>query len=257
MESKHDPDLSKVKGIYIYSGLYGDISAYQGEKVLIQVPVYDFSNELGFSNGGTNFNINITNFNIGTVKDVSLNKMNAFPDFDQYLLTFFLVPQKVGLHEVKDLTVSIRTKSNKLYTEKLGYAIFDVEPKQNIPFEIKEASGMSQGIDLSGPLDFQCTILNKSSNKIDLVSLEYHSPKVTSGKNGKIPLNGSLLPGKTISIEKDIKVSDLHGTFFFKPKLVYHMNGQTYAYPLNLTMLASTVPLDELKQRLKEKGMLH
>lgn len=158
MESGGDLDISKIEGVYIYSDWYGDISAYQGEEIEIQLPVYDFSHELEATS------MNMNNFDIGEIKNIQLIKAQTFPNFDQYLLKFVLVPQKVGLYEWKDLTISIRTKSNKLYTEKLGYAIFDVVAKQNFPLEIREGSGLITGV----AFHFSNTILNKSSNKIDL-----------------------------------------------------------------------------------------
>ena len=63
-------DYSKVKGILIYSNWTGDISSYSQEEIRIQIPVYDFNNELG------SYAVRVENFNIGEVKDYKLTSVS-------------------------------------------------------------------------------------------------------------------------------------------------------------------------------------
>lgn len=243
-------DLSEVKGIYIYSDWSGDLSASVDEPIHIQLPVYDFSNELETAR------INVSGFDFGKIENTSLVKTQVFPDFDQYLLSFDLVPQKVGKFEVKNLNLWLETKSKKQYKEKFGDSILDVRSKQNMPFKIKTASGMTATPDMNVPLHYSSNLMNTSASNIELVSLEYNSKAILS-ENGPIQLNRVLQPGKSYTIDKNFNIRNPHGNFYFKPRLVCRLNGHTVTYPLNLTVLAYTMPLKELEKRLKQKGMLH
>jgi hypothetical protein len=241
-------NLSDVKGLLIYSKWESYISAYEGEEIKIQIPVYDFDNLLSKAN------LKIENFSIGEVKDYNLTLHNRFTDFKQYNLEFTFIPQKTGMHSFNDLTVRIET-DRKVYKKKIGHWVFDVtkDTGQKNIFDIVGGSAFSPRSDKEDVYEYRSTLVNKTKQPLKLKQIQISNDEIQI-KNSAV--NSMLLPGKeeTIFTEVDIKKQGMG--VYLKPKLTYTLNNEVFVFPLSQTIYASEVPFDELAKLLKEEKML-
>lgn len=231
--------------------IYGKWESYlyanTDESLLIQIPIYDFSNEL------KGYSVTVENFDIGEVTDIKMVPQNKFDDFEQYTLEFSLIPKKVGIHKINDLTIVIDTGKNK-YKEVIGKWTFEVDELD--PSEHLTITGGSLfepwTEDYSSDYEYRSDIANVSKNEITLkhLSVKNDNIKVESSNNL------SIKPNTEKTLTAKINISDTTGNVYLRPKLTYLMNGKTLSHPTNLTMYASTVPMDELQNLLREKKML-
>ncbi|WP_107727495.1 hypothetical protein [Desmospora activa] len=244
---KENQNLSEVKGLLIYGNWESYLYANTDESLLIQIPIYDFSKEL------EGYSVNVENFDIGEVTDIKMVPQNKFDDFEQYTLEFSLIPKKVGIHKINDLTIVIDTGKNK-YEEVIGKWTFEVDkPDPNDYLTITGGSLYEPWTgDYSSDYEYRSDIANISEREITLkhLSVKNDNIKVESAKNL------SIKPDAEGTLTAKINISDTTGNVYLRPKLTYSMNGKTLSYPANLTMYASTVPMDELRNLLHEKKML-
>ncbi|WP_273123407.1 hypothetical protein [Bacillus weihaiensis] len=241
-------DYSKIKGILIYSNWTGDISAYSQEEIRIQIPVYDFNNELG------SYSVNVENFNIGEVKDYKLTLQNDFPEFKQYTLDFVLIPTKEGIHNIKDLKVIIKTNKRE-YKETIGNWVFNIsKPLINSdPLRIEGGSIFTDWKDETDTLEYRSQIRNNSSEIISLVSIENNIKEISFSKKS---INTNIQPDKKLTVESNVNISKTLENVYLKPRLLYSINNKDHSIPLNLTLFASPIPTSELNKLLIERNML-
>ena len=240
-------NLSEVTGILIFGGWESYIYAYTNEKIFIQIPIYDFSNEL------EDYSVAINNFNIGEVEFMKMAPQNKFPDFEQYTLQFFLIPKKTGIHTLDDLTIVIQA-GGKNYEENLGRWIFEVnEAKPDDNLDITGGSLFNPWTDDYG-IDFEFTsvIKNISNSEIILQNLSVYNDKIQFETDNLF----SIIPDMERTLTAKVNIGNTSGNVYLRPKLTYLVNGNALSRTTNLTLYASTVPIGILIDLLKEEKML-
>ncbi|SFS36203.1 hypothetical protein [Marininema halotolerans] len=247
-------DFSKVKGLLIYTNWEGYFASFPGDEIHIQIPVYDFSNELEVSS------IKVENFNLGK-SHASLEPSDHFDDFEYHILNVTLIPEKVGLHKLTNLSISIKTK-NKVYHTKIGHWILDVQNKslQNKALSVETGTaGTLIKLDHRDPgqlahLTHEYDLLNKGSSPI------YLKKVVIDDKHfrfNKPDISQKILPNKKITLKKDINMTTIsQKNVQVQPKLYYDYHGKTYVLPLVTSIISTPIPFNELKDILKKKNML-
>ncbi|MBT9177466.1 MAG: hypothetical protein DDT20_01799 [Firmicutes bacterium] len=246
--TKADYDLADVTGILIYGKFESYIYAHPDEQISIQIPVYDFSNEL------TGYSVNVTGFDIGQVKIQEMIPQNKFPYFEQHSLRFLLIPQREGVHIIDNLAVVI-TSARGTYTGSLGRWVFEVEEKTTE--ESLELRGGSLFLPYTGPRrldDFQyrSVFRNTSQQKAVLQDLSVHNDRIKLRAKDQFTLE----PSADGTLEAYLDISQTVGNAYVRPKLTYVINGDIRARTTSLVLVASTVPKEELVSILREKNML-
>ena len=78
--------------MFIFMGDWdNDISILKNEDIIIQVPIYDFNQEID-----DNTSISIQNFDDGEIYNIELNNKQEFDEFTSYTLQFNMLFNRTG-----------------------------------------------------------------------------------------------------------------------------------------------------------------
>jgi hypothetical protein len=247
-KTKAKYSLADVTGVLIYGKFESYIYAHPDEQISIQIPVYDFSNELAM------YSVNVTGFDIGQVKVLEMIPQNKFPYFEQYSLHFVLIPQTEGIHMVDDLTVVI-TSARGTYAGSLGRWVFEVEAKKTEgSLELRGGSLFRSytGDRRLRDFSYSSVLRNISQQEVVLNDMFVHNDRISLRVKDLI----ALAPSTDGTVEAALNISQTVGNVYVRPKLTYVVDGDVRARPAGLVLVASTVPKDELVSILREKNMI-
>lgn len=240
-------DLARTEGLLIYGNWEAYVYAFQDDKIHLQIPVYDFSNEL------TGYAISLDNFSIGEVENIYFELRNDFNDYRHYILHLTLIPKEPGQYSLSNLTITIQTDKNN-YTESLGHWIFEIDTKpEETPLQITGGSLFTQFGAHYDTFEHRSTIKNTSTEKISLNEIQINHKRI---KVAEISYTTILNPATETDIKTEIDITATSGNVYVQPKLVYTHNNQTMTLPLNHTIHSSVVSYEELLLLAKQKGLI-
>ena len=121
--------------VYIYGDWDNDISILKNEDIIIQVPIYDFNQEID-----DNTSISIQNFDDGEIYNIELNNKQEFDEFTSYTLQFNMLFNRTGYFELDNIEAVINTSSNTYSTNLGNYSVM-VYDENSISNDIEIVGG--------------------------------------------------------------------------------------------------------------------
>ena len=242
--------------IFIYSDFNNNISAFVNEDILIQMPVYDFGNNLS----NEDLTININNLKEGQVKDISLDNKQVFDSFTSYTLSFYISFDKIGSYFFDDATVSItKNRNNTSYTIEKGIGKYNISiyDKDNNPdieivggTALKETSITSDTIKneyIIYPVEYR--IKNNSNRDIvinDIFICDNNDIKIEIE-----PVTIEKYKEKVVKFNILMKGDILNS--IIKPAIKYSNNANSKIFSATSIIIADPVPIDRLYELIKHE----
>lgn len=238
--------FDEVDDILIYGEGYFNISTIVGQKALISIPVFDFTD----NNELANARISVENFNIGTVDEVDLQSEIATPHYGSYNIEILFSLRNVGRYSLEDVEIVIDSPTHR-YREPLGQIDIEVLPAIN-----------NNGVDALGSVmtkTYQNQPQYEYSHKVKLMK-EVKLKRISLIENDKIKFLSNNVDYKEdnkgfIRIQNDVHLGEFRNVII-APQLVYEYEGEDYTVPLSNNVFRPTFTDSELKSLLIEKGML-
>ena len=196
-------NYSDISNVYIYGKWNNNISVLKNEDIFVQVPIYDFNQEIN-----DNTFISIENFDNGEICDIELTNKQKYPEFTCYTLQFYMSFNRTGYFELDDINAIITTSSNT-YSANLGNYYVMVYDKNSISndIEIVGGSALVETISDENTYSLSYTVKNNSNNDIlieeinlnysDKISIDFDS--IILSPNEEKTIDFTLLLDKTVS----------------------------------------------------------
>lgn len=248
IKSKNN-DISNYKGVYIYSEWKNNISVPKGDNILIQIPIYDFNNEINVDS----VEINIDNLNIGKVDDIDISYEDTYEDFSSYMISFYMTFDNVGKYNLDDITMNISTEENT-YSKSIGE--FNIEVYDNNHsadyLEIIGGTGLvnkDESIDENNKNSYTMNykIRNNSNNdiKIDNIYLNKSEDMYIEFTDAIIKPNEEKEVEFTYIINTSVKSS------IIEPKIDYKVLDDKYTISGTQIILGEPLPVDRVNELVK------
>lgn len=248
-KSKNNDELN-YKGVYIYNDWKNNISVSKGDNVLIQIPIYDFNNEIDINN----VVIDIDNLNIGKVEDIDISSGEKYDNFTSYMISFYMIFDEIGKYNLDDIIINISTEENT-YSKSIGEFNISVYDKKhdNDYIEIIGGTGLVSTEESIGESNKNSYIMNyklrnKSNNdiKIDNISLNKSEDMNIEFKDVIIKANEEKEIEFKYIVNKSVKSS------IIEPNIYYEVLDKNYIMSGSQIILAEPLPVDRVNELVKE-----
>lgn len=248
-KSKNNDELN-YKGVYIYNDWKNNISVSKGDNVLIQIPIYDFNNEIDINN----VVIDIDNLNIGKVEDIDISSGEKYDNFTSYMISFYMIFDEIGKYNLDDIIINISTEENT-YSKSIGEFNISVYDKKhdNDDIEIIGGTGLVSTEESIGESNKNSYIMNyklrnKSNNdiKIDNISLNKSEDMNIEFKDVIIKANEEKEIEFKYIVNKSVKSS------IIEPNIYYEVLDKNYIMSGSQIILAEPLPVDRVNELVKE-----
>lgn len=243
-------DEHNYKGVYIYNDWKNNISVSKGDNVLIQIPIYDFNNEIDINN----VVIDIDNLNIGKVEDIDISSGEKYDNFTSYMISFYMIFDEIGKYNLDDIIINISTEENT-YSKSIGEFNISVYDKKhdNDDIEIIGGTGLVSTEESIGESNKNSYIMNyklrnKSNNdiKIDNISLNKSEDMNIEFKDVIIKANEEKEIEFKYIVNKSVKSS------IIEPNIYYEVLDKNYIMSGSQIILAEPLPVDRVNELVKE-----
>ena len=243
-------DEHNYKGVYIYNDWKNNISVSKGDNVLIQIPIYDFNNEIDINN----VVIDIDNLNIGKVEDIDISSGEKYDNFTSYMISFYMIFDEIGKYNLDDIIINISTAENT-YSKSIGEFNISVYDKKhdNDDIEIIGGTGLVSTEESIGESNKNSYIMNyklrnKSNNdiKIDNISLNKSEDMNIEFKDVIIKANEEKEIEFKYIVNKSVKSS------IIEPNIYYEVLDKNYIMSGSQIILAEPLPVDRVNELVKE-----
>ena len=247
-KSKNNDELN-YKGVYIYNDWKNNIVS-KGDNVLIQIPIYDFNNEIDINN----VVIDIDNLNIGKVEDIDISSGEKYDNFTSYMISFYMIFDEIGKYNLDDIIINISTEENT-YSKSIGEFNISVYDKKhdNDDIEIIGGTGLVSTEESIGESNKNSYIMNyklrnKSNNdiKIDNISLNKSEDMNIEFKDVIIKANEEKEIEFKYIVNKSVKSS------IIEPNIYYEVLDKNYIMSGSQIILAEPLPVDRVNELVKE-----
>lgn len=244
-------DEHNYKGVYIYNDWKNNISVSKGDNVLIQIPIYDFNNEIDINN----VVIDIDNLNIGKVEDIDISSGEKYDNFTSYMISFYMIFDEIGKYNLDDIIINISTEENT-YSKSIGEFNISVYDKKhdNDDIEIIGGTGLVSTEESIGESNKNSYIMNyklrnKSNNdiKIDNISLNKSEDMNIEFKDVIIKANEEKEIEFKYIVNKSVKSS------IIEPNIYYEVLDKNYIMSGSQIILAEPLPVDRVNELVKNK----
>lgn len=131
-----EENITSRQNIFIYGDWDNNIIINKDKKVLVQIPVYDFNNEIN----KLHTNVSIDNFKIGSIDDIKFVNEEKHSSFNYYTLQFYMNFKEVGEFKLDNLIVNINT-NNGSYSQNIGNYNIKVVDSLNTKNELEIVGG--------------------------------------------------------------------------------------------------------------------
>lgn len=205
--------------VYIYGDWDNDISILKNEDIIIQVPIYDFNQEID-----DNTSISIQNFDDGEIYNIELNNKQEFDEFTSYTLQFNMLFNRTGYFELDNIEAVINTSSNTYSTNLGNYSVmvYDENSISN-DIEIVGGSVLVETISDENTYLLSYTLKNNSNNNILIEKINLNSSDKLSIDFDSV----NLCPNEERDIDFTLTLDKSVSNSIIKPSIIGKSNGKT------------------------------
>lgn len=241
-------------GIYIHNKWMNNISILKNESAFIQIPVYDFNNEIDLETT----QITVNNFNIGEIEYIRLENQEQYDNFTSYMLHFYMKFDKPGNYQINDIELEIHTDENT-YFENIGdynITVYDTADDNKNDLEIIGGSGF---IDILNPMssdnNVNCypatyTLKNNTNTPIQIDNININKSSYIYIDNlNKVTIN----PNEEKVIEFNIKLTDSIYSTMIQPTVTYTINNNNKFIIGSQILVADSISLERLSELIKNQ----
>ena len=205
--------------VYIYGDWDNDISILKNEDIIIQVPIYDFNQEID-----DNTSISIQNFDDGEIYNIELNNKQEFDEFTSYTLQFNMLFNRTGYFELDNIEAVINTSSNTYSTNLGNYSVmvYDENSISN-DIEIVGGSALVETISDENTYLLSYTLKNNSNNNILIEKINLNSSDKLSIDFDSVILS----PNEEKDIDFTLSLDKSVSNAIIKPSIIGKSNDKT------------------------------
>lgn len=243
-------NLESKENVYIYGDWNNNIVVDKDEQILVQIPIYDFNNEIKEND----VNIKVNNFDYGRISDISLEKNHNYEKFTSYTASFYMDFDKVGEYNIKDITLEIET-DNEVFSKSIGNFIVKVcksntdnsidiiggsaliDLNSNIEEKDKDYNYYRLNYVLKNNSDEKILIKNINLNKSDLITIKMDENYINPNEEKTIEFN--------VALKKNIVNS------IIKPEIIYEKSGRKLSLAGTSILIADPVSIERLSEIIK------
>lgn len=254
--NKNNPLKDKLdlayNGIYIHNKWINNISVLKNESVFIQIPIYDFNNEIDLETT----DITINNFNIGEIEYISLENQEQYDNFTSYMLHFYMKFNKPGNYQINNIELEIDTNEN-IYSKNIGNYSINVYDKVSDNKNDLEIIGGSGFIDILNPISTDnninyypatYTLKNNTSTPIQIDSININkSSYIYIDELNNMVIN----PNEEKVIEFNIKLTDSIYNTVIQPTITYTINNNNKFIIGPQILIADSISLERLSELIE------
>lgn len=242
-------DKYNYNGVYIYSDWKNNISVSKGDNILVQIPIYDFNNEINIDN----VEINIDNLNIGKVEDIDISEGDKYEDFTSYMISFYMTFEDIGKYNLDDIIMNIYTDKNT-YSKSIGEFNIDVyDNNYNTDYiEIIGGTGLvskDESIDENNKNTYimNYKLRNKSNNDIKIENIY-----LNKSEDMYIEFKDVIIkPNEEKEIEFKYIINQFVKSSIIEPKIDYTVLDDKYTVSGTQIILAEPLPVDRVNELVK------
>ena len=235
--------------VYIYGDWDNDISILKNEDIIIQVPIYDFNQEID-----DNTSISIQNFDDGEIYNIELNNKQEFDEFTSYTLQFNMLFNRTGYFELDNIEAVINTSSNTYSTNLGNYSVmvYDENSISN-DIEIVGGSALVETISDENTYLLSYTLKNNSNNNILIEKINLNSSDKLSIDFDSVILS----PNEEKDIDFTLSLDKSVSNAIIKPSIIGKSNDKTINTLGTSILVVDPVSIEKLYELIntrKNKG---
>ena len=235
--------------VYIYGDWDNDISILKNEDIIIQVPIYDFNQEID-----DNTSISIQNFDDGEIYNIELNNKQEFDEFTSYTLQFNMLFNRTGYFELDNIEAVINTSSNTYSTNLGNYSVmvYDENSISN-DIEIVGGSALVETISDENTYLLSYTLKNNSNNNILIEKINLNSSDKLSIDFDSVILS----PNEEKDIDFTLSLDKSVSNAIIKPSIIGKSNDKTINTLGTSILVVDPVSIEKLYELINTASFLH